>query len=70
MLQESQVIDGNNLACFACEWRKAKVQAMIYVCWSREDICIKRNSPAVPENVKVAIRNKYIATPNVASCRK
>src|SRR5258708_19590037 len=70
MLQESQIIDGNNLVHSAYERRKAKVQAMIDVCQTRDAICIERNPPAVPENVKVAIRNKYTATPNIASGRK
>src|SRR5579859_8118129 len=63
-------MDGDNLAYLTVDGGQNKIGAMIDIYLAREKSCGDRQSPAIPENVEIAVGNNNAASPYILRLRK
>src|SRR5260370_17691040 len=70
MLDECQVVDCDNLAHLTIKRRQDEIGAVIDIYMAREKSGRERESPAVPENIEIAVGNNEAACPYISCFRK
>src|ERR1700738_841577 len=70
MLQKCQVMNGDDLTHAPAEWGQHKIRTVIDISWTTEYCCRYGHTPAIPENIKITIRDENAPPPHVFTCRE
>src|SRR5437879_621271 len=70
MVEEGEIMDCDNLAEIFTDRGQGEIWTMVDIDLAGEIVRVERQTPAIPDNIQVAVRNKNTASPYVLRSRK
>src|SRR3954454_3447396 len=70
MIQEGEIMDCDNFAELFTDRGQGEIWAMVDIDLAREIVRVERQTPAIPDNIQVAVRDKNTASSYVLRSRK
>src|SRR5258707_5115009 len=70
MIQEGEIMDCDNFAQLFTDRGQGEIRTVVDIDLDREIVRVERQTPAIPDNIQVAVRDKNTASPYVLRIRK